>query len=1083
MSNETEEKSLRDLIKGKKFRIPMYQRNYKWNTKMAEKLVSNIVSCYGKEGGETKSLGLITLYKAEDGIYDVIDGQQRLTTLAILLNLLESETNIDLTFERDYLKSETDKYEEINKRSESVKGKDICECTDIERIKRNRKAMNGVLPSGEKVEDKKKLAEFVLNKVVMLCSTLDSAVNDLAVDEFMNLNAYKTAFSISDHIRANLISLNSFHRKTMETNKYGSILARCLSKNSYKTAVAILYNNIQKKLYECEEKNSHNNDYKSIYELLKSSEKIIDPEEQELCIESRINILFGGVLLKQNAKQNAEKYASGEITEDLDYWIKMLQKLAYVNKLLDELESELKQGEFHSFKQIDDYQKMTCKSFIREVFDGISRLDEEWDSQTLAKVLQKYSNIDSVLIKSLNQGSKKLANLYLEAFAYSTDNQETNKKADREENKDYKLPRMTMNEVVEEISGCGRYIIDRYEREHREDLDITITIPPVINLEDRENIDFGGELEELANGDEMTIGQLFQYDIKIPVIQRDYCMGARMTGNNDFLAFLLTGYKENKELSASTILVSVSGENPDNKTLYIFDGQQRTFTLYKILKYCGESELKKYSFVGRGENQYGSPYSEKAVKHLEKVIDVILRKEEVNKSEFANYIKEKVVLKVKTVEKVSGAEQFFMDINGGVALEKYEIYKAMLCEKLGELEEGNVVKKIENEWLDFFYKYRKEYLSVKDIKKDESGEEELLEIRFIEYVCRFVYRKNHKETKHLPSFDEIESKGELVAKLKYINNLDENDIKGIVTIMDHVAGFGINDFCKDELIDVTPTDPIEISSKSDKVILIYKIMLKKEYKIINKKNESKYLMRFIWSLSDENRKYIKKYYKYREISSLIKIYDDDQIMRDILLALIDDNEVKGDKYIYYNEFSSHTVKIYGGYKNSCYKTDYHLINDKQICEKITYGEIISNEIISGKILPDKIIFDNIPVNEVPVYYWSNITDIRKTNNGKDSIIMRICYLRDMGDKYNSSELNFALVSADPAGIKYEDGTNSNFIPIKQRIQYIKCRNWDGKRRYCYFYRFFGECKWRELYSAYLFKADALEAYKYKPLSE
>ena len=38
--------------------------------------------------------------------------------------------------------------------------------------------------------------------------------------------------------------------------------------------------------------------------------------------------------------------------------------------------------------------------------------------------------------------------------------------------------------------------------------------------------------------------------------------------------------------------------NDNNKTLYIFDGQQRTFTLYNILKYCG-CEMKEYNFVGR----------------------------------------------------------------------------------------------------------------------------------------------------------------------------------------------------------------------------------------------------------------------------------------------------------------------------------------------------------------------------------------------------------------------------------------------------------------------------------------------------
>lgn len=87
-------------------------------------------------------------------------------------------------------------------------------------------------------------------------------------------------------------------------------------------------------------------------------------------------------------------------------------------------------------------------------------------------------------------------------------------------------------------------------------------------------------------------------------------------------------------------------------------------------------------------------------------------------------------LKVKIVNSVSGAEQFFMDINSGVALKPYEIYKAMLCDRLSKIQKGNVVRKIENKWLDFFYSYRKKYLGVSDIKENEEDEEELLEIRF-----------------------------------------------------------------------------------------------------------------------------------------------------------------------------------------------------------------------------------------------------------------------------------------------------------------------------------------------------------------
>lgn len=1017
MSNETGAQTLGDLIGSKEFRIPMYQRNYKWNTDVAKKMVEDIVACFKEECGRKKSLGLITLYKRdkESSIYDVIDGQQRFTTLAILLRILECSENIDLSFERD---------EEGDPKRKNALSNNITDikCTDVNRIERNRNAMLNALNSEYQNDiPKEKLANFILKNVIMLCSI----VNSLPVEEFMNLNAYKTAFSISDHVRANLIALNSFHKEELEERNIASILARCLSNHSYKTAVAILYNNILEKLYSIEKKEGT---YKNIYELLKKPEEVIvDPKK-----ESRINILFSGML-----KAKAKSYDSGEITENLDYWIKMLQKLALVNKLLDELKEEFEREEFHSFKQIDDYQKLTKKSFIREVFDGI---DNEWDSQTLAKEIQKYSNVDSVIIRCLNQDFKKLANRYLEAFVHSEINSETLKKADNENNNKVSLPQMLTDEVIEEISGCGRYIIDRYEIEHKEDLNVYIDIPPVLDLEDRENLDFGSSLN-LVDTDEISIGALFKYNIKIPVIQRDYCMGARITGENDFLDFLLKGYKHNQgikncKLSASTVLLSVS-EKDEKKEIYIFDGQQRTFTLYNILKYCGES-LFKYSFVGReiddSKKEYSSPYSKEAVENLEKILKTKISENE--KAGFSKYIKENVYLKVKIIDNVTGAEQFFMDINGGVALQKYEIYKAMLCNKLSELKREDIVRKIENEWLDHFYSYRKEYLQVSDIEDKQEDEEELLEIRFIEYVCRFVYRMNHygieykdiweqnEETKKylkkedvrygkeeseykLLSFDEIESKGEIVAKLGYIEKLNEEDVKLIEDIMDSIITIR-NDCSNDDLGTTINKTEMSTNSSGGKVI-ICRIETSGDKKTILGK-EGCYVKRFVWSLLDKNRGILSRYYKYKNVEGLIKIYDDDQIMRDILLSIIDGNKVKGVAYPYQLRCVGDNFTVFGGYNHNNSKT----------------------------FKVGKITIENKYVEEIPAYYCKEIDYI---NN-----IIRLQYLQE---KAGNNKLYFALIKNNVDGqIQYENGNFSNICLVKDISNYI-CTN--RTEAYCLVY--------------------------------
>ena len=63
--------------------IPVYQRPYKWKTDSALLLFNDIYSSYKEKKSEYR-IGSIILYKNEDKS-EIVDGQQRLTTLAILL--------------------------------------------------------------------------------------------------------------------------------------------------------------------------------------------------------------------------------------------------------------------------------------------------------------------------------------------------------------------------------------------------------------------------------------------------------------------------------------------------------------------------------------------------------------------------------------------------------------------------------------------------------------------------------------------------------------------------------------------------------------------------------------------------------------------------------------------------------------------------------------------------------------------------------------------------------------------------------------------------------------------------------------
>ncbi len=94
MSNSIELREINKLIK-EKFFIPTYQRGYRWDTQQVLDLLNDLYEFKGKantQNGEFYCLQPVVVKKREDGRYDVIDGQQRLTTIMIIQKYLQKRT-------------------------------------------------------------------------------------------------------------------------------------------------------------------------------------------------------------------------------------------------------------------------------------------------------------------------------------------------------------------------------------------------------------------------------------------------------------------------------------------------------------------------------------------------------------------------------------------------------------------------------------------------------------------------------------------------------------------------------------------------------------------------------------------------------------------------------------------------------------------------------------------------------------------------------------------------------------------------------------------------------------------------------
>lgn len=258
--------------------------------------------------------------------------------------------------------------------------------------------------------------------------------------------------------------------------------------------------------------------------------------------------------------------------------------------------------------------------------------------------------------------------------------------------------------------------------------------------------------------------------IVIPDIQRDYVMGSGgfdKIGNNKLKSLLKAMEGREDAFNFSCIMGHSKRINGEN-IFYVYDGQQRIVTLVYLAAYIAmlegdkkyNEQLCKFSFFGRDSaNEYLRKILAEETKETELEIedfttfsiDNLYNEffDKNNKAKYKNinldFLMTNVEFDLIIVDEAGDAEQFFMDLNDGLMLEEYEIYKAELNNKINGIYKGdykfrNWALKIDNEWLEYFLPY----------KTDKCCEEEA-EINFIRFCFRMIYierygnEKDHKK--------------------------------------------------------------------------------------------------------------------------------------------------------------------------------------------------------------------------------------------------------------------------------------------------------------------------------------------------
>ncbi len=186
----TELITIAELIGKGSFLIPEYQRGYRWTQDEVEKLLNDIYEFSTDEtnSSEYYCLQPIVVKKTEEGWYRIVDGQQRITTISLILGAIPVSENL----QKD--SKITIKYE----------------VTDNNLDQYYKKEAEEVIKKWKNSEAKNKLKESLLYYTKVIWYELDEVENEHKV--FERLNVGKIPLTSAELIKAALLNSKNFTR-------------------------------------------------------------------------------------------------------------------------------------------------------------------------------------------------------------------------------------------------------------------------------------------------------------------------------------------------------------------------------------------------------------------------------------------------------------------------------------------------------------------------------------------------------------------------------------------------------------------------------------------------------------------------------------------------------------------------------------------------------------------------------------------------------------------------------------------------------------------------------------------------------
>ena len=449
---KAEEKSIRNLFQEKiSYIIPSYQRPYSWGVDEIEKFCEDIILSY-KDNDEYLLSSIILVEHKKDKLYEVIDGQQRLTTISIFLAVLkcflQDQENIEDINNRILNGSEirvqrvqTDKsyhqdFQEVLQNFNFAEFQELCK---KKKYKKNNYYQNALI-----------IYNF-LNSIECKGLDFDDFYSDFFIDKIYLIRVY-----------------------TVQESKAMRLFEVLNSRWLPLRNADLIKNHIMEKIYELYDEDAKKTGVEVFEELRKGLANKLDDLDESM---EDLFTYYVYMKLKENPKNNLFEEFKGILKRDFSNDHK-------IDKFIEELHgfAQAYIDLYTERKDIDTYRKIHSMSYLREgrfwkVILTSFCLKYQWkDIKQLVDILFEFYYLNYIAWESVNPYKQFSFNLIKEVAEWTLDIDKLKTDIEayyKKQNTLYRFKSKLTSEIYQERWGKVLfYLIEYFYYKDKEDYEI-----------------------------------------------------------------------------------------------------------------------------------------------------------------------------------------------------------------------------------------------------------------------------------------------------------------------------------------------------------------------------------------------------------------------------------------------------------------------------------------------------------------------------------------------------------------------------------------------------------------------------------